>query len=258
MFCALEPISNGHERRRRNSLRWGLREAQTQQTPSGKRRHEEQLHAPFGGVVLEMDGGGRAPRGDAPLDAVPVRLGTPLLHGRRVHAPHGAALLAALRPRLPRHAPPPRAPPVLAAPQHPLRRSQHGVCGDANQLYLMDVAHWRTPQSHHFNIVHVHLPWHFGLLHPASIASGVFGVWCGLSCWECFVFFVFLGACCGFGDCFVGHEEDAEVGTGMDFWCAQCFASCQVARFQRPLHYWFGCRGWCWNSFWFFSWQVWR
>lgn len=42
----------------------------------------------------------------------------------------------------------------------------------------------------------------------------------------------------------------------MDFWCAECFASCEVAGYQRPLHYWFGRRGWCWTSFWFFSCQV--
>ncbi|KAG2379756.1 Phosphatidylcholine:diacylglycerol cholinephosphotransferase [Vigna angularis] len=47
-----------------------------------------------------------------------------------------------------------------------------GVCRNANDLYLVDVADRRSPQSHYFNTVHVHMSWDFGVLHPAPVASG--------------------------------------------------------------------------------------
>lgn len=56
-----------------------------------------------------------------------VRIGASLLHGRGVHASHGATVVAALRPWLHRHTLPPRAPRVVAESQHALRRAQYGT-----------------------------------------------------------------------------------------------------------------------------------
>lgn len=47
-----------------------------------------------------------------------------------------------------------------------------GVCGNANELYLMDMVDWRTPKSNNLSTVHVHMSWNPRILYPAPIASG--------------------------------------------------------------------------------------
>ncbi|KAB5574340.1 hypothetical protein DKX38_001534 [Salix brachista] len=61
---------------------------------------------------------------------------------------------------------------VLAALNTICEGCVHGICGYANNIYPMDLASRRQAKSNNLCVIHVHLPWDFGLLHSASITRG--------------------------------------------------------------------------------------
>lgn len=79
----------------------------------------------------------------------------------------------------------------------------------------MGVANGRSSKSHDLGSLHVHVPGNSGVVHAASVASGVSGFGSGLSGGERFLLPVLLRARRRIRDSIAGHEENAEVGNGV-------------------------------------------